>query len=149
MNVAKTYPLRVAALAAQLPEKTPRRWMDTRVVTLRGNDVTAIGTGNHCGWSRNRILQLAITQALLKSGVSLSRSANGALEFTDAGNSGRAAGQLFPIGKTALVLGPTGAVVVNVDPDARVTDLSNNGVAICVDCNKIVADVDAVLNSYN
>jgi hypothetical protein len=56
---------------------------------------------------------------------------------------------LFQLGRTVLILGPNGAVVSNVDPDARVSDLSNNGVAIVVDLNKIVRDVDAVLDSSN
>ena len=44
-----------------------------------------------------------------------------------------------------LVITPTGAVVSNVDWDARVSDLSNNGVAIVVDLNAIVAHVDEEL----
>jgi hypothetical protein len=150
MGVAvPTWPLRVAAEAAQVPEKTTSRWRNNDVITLGGNDVTTTGTGNHCGWSRNRILQLAITQALVKNGVSPSIGANRALEFSDKSGAGRAAGQLLPLGSTVLVIRQHDAVVANVDPDARVSDLSNNGVCIVLDLNKIAADVDSVLNSYN
>jgi hypothetical protein len=145
MGVAPTYPLRIAAKAAQISKNKQRRWMDTRVVTLRNNDLQATGSGHHCGLSRNRILQTAITEVLLKSGVSLSTAAKAALEFSDSGNNGRAAGELFPLARTVLILTPTGAVVSNVDFDARVSDLSNNGVAIVVDLNAIVAKVDAEL----
>jgi hypothetical protein len=148
MGVSKTYPLRVAAQAAQLPEKTPRRWQDNHVITLGGNAATATGTGYRCGWSRNRILQLAITQALVKRGVSLSMSAKGALEFSDKSGASRAAGQLFSQGKTTLCLGPDGPAVRNVDFNISVFDLSNDGVTICIDLNRIVEQVDSVLNKF-
>jgi hypothetical protein len=149
MGVAQTYPLRVAAEAAQLPEtKTPRRWQDNRVITLGGNGATANGTGNRCGWSRNRILQLAITQALVKRGVSLSMSAKAALEFSDNGGASRAAGQLYPVGKTILRLGSKDAEVANVDFSASIFDLSNDSVTICIDLNRIVEQVDSVLNKF-
>jgi hypothetical protein len=138
----------VAAQAAQLPEKTPRRWQDNHVITLGGNDVTANGTGNRCGWSRNRILQLAITQALLKSGVSLSRAAKAALEFSDYGNAGRPAGELFEHAKTVLVLSSDSATVCNIDYSANLLDISNDGAATVLSLNRIVERIDAVLNSF-
>jgi hypothetical protein len=144
-----TWPLRVAAAAARSSEKTLRRWLDNPVITLHGNDVTTTGTGNQCGWSRNRILLAAITQALVEKNLSPSASAKAGLEFSDSGNAGRAAGEVFPSGKTILAIGgPNGPAVRNVDFDAKIFDeLSESGVAILVDLNKVVADVDAVLNS--
>jgi hypothetical protein len=146
MGVAKTYPLRVAAEAAQVQKKTPRRWQDNHVIAL-GNGGTTTGTGNHCGWTRNRIVQLAITQALVKKGVSPSTAAKAALEFTDQSQPGRAAGHLYPIGKTVMCLGSIGSAVHNVDFNISVFDLSNDSVTICIDLNRIAEQVDGVLNN--
>ena len=101
MSVAPTYPLRVAAEAAQIPTIRIRRYIDANVTPIRTNDVKAAGSGSRVGLSRNRILQIAITEALLKSGVSLSTAAKAAYEFSDRGNAGRGAGQLWLLGKTA------------------------------------------------
>ena len=147
MGVVKTYPLRVAAKAAQAPQRKQGRWIDTNVVPLRANDHKASGSGNRCGLSRARILQIAITEVLLKSGVSLSSAAKGAFEFSDRGKAGRGAGQLFPRGKTILNLSPAGPVVSNIDFDGRVLDLMNDAVVIAVDLNAIVARVDSILDN--
>ena len=144
-----TSPLRVASLAARTTEKTISRWRDNGALPLRANDMTATGKGSHCGYSRHRIIQAAITQALVEKHVALWAAAEAALKFTDEDQTGRAASQCFPTGKTVLQLGSNDAEVLNVEIDARVSELSNNGVCIAVDLNKIVADVDAVLNSHN
>jgi hypothetical protein len=150
MSVVQTYSIGVAAEAAQMPVKKIRRYIDTNVTPICANDVKATGSGSRVGFSRNRILQIAVTEALLKSGVSLSTSAKGAFEFSDRGNAGRGAGQIWPIGKTILVIGgPNGPAVSNVDFNASIFDMSNQGVSIILDLNKVVADVDAVLNSHN
>jgi hypothetical protein len=143
----QTWPARVAEEAAQVPTITQRRWIDTGVAPLRNNDRRVSGSGHAVGLSRNRILQFAITQALLKNGVSLSRAARAALEFSDYGNNGRPAGQCFQRGKTALVLSSNSATVCNLDFNSSVFDISNDGVSIVVDCNKVVAAVDSVLNN--
>jgi|SRR5882724_3041076 len=150
MGVVQTYPLRVAAEAAQVPTIKYRRWMDTKIVTLRGNDARTTGSGNPCGLSRNRILQAAITEALLKKGVSLSTAAKAALEFSDSdGAGGREAGQLYPLAKTVLCLGSAnGPVVSNVDFGASIFDMATDGVTICIELNGIVQYVDAVLNKF-
>jgi MerR-like DNA binding protein len=147
MGTARTYHARVAAEAAQVPQLTIRRWHDTDVIKLSGNDSRTTGSGNYYGYSRERIVQLATTGAMLKSGVSLKRAAGYALEFSDSGGNGREAGQLFPVGKTVLVIGNGTATVNNVDFQASVFDLSNGGVAIVVDLNAIVSQVDSVLNN--
>jgi hypothetical protein len=145
MGVVTTYPLRVAAKAAQIPTTTYRRWMDTKVVPLRSNDVNPGGSGQYCGLSRARILQAAITAASLKSGVSLSTAAKAALQFTDCGSAGREPGGLFEHGKTVLVIGPEGATIRNVAFDASMADVSHGVCTITVDLNRIVESVDSTL----
>jgi hypothetical protein len=150
MGVVQTYPLRVAAEAAQIPERTGRRWIDNHVITLGGIDSRTTGSGNHCGWSRNRIEQAATMEILLKSGMSLSRAAKAALKFTDEGQTGRAPGQLFEHGKTMLVISGNGASVKNCFFDATLADVSNREISITsVDMNKVVDQVDSVLERTN
>jgi hypothetical protein len=147
MNVETTYPLGIAALAAQITPRKFRRWSET-VMPLRSNDVKAEGSGVYCGWSRNRVLQAAITQSLLKGGASLYNAAQAALQFSDQSNLTRPAGELFPMGKTYLVFGSDSpATVVNLDFDVRFSDLASRGASVTrVDLNAIVDQVDAVLN---
>lgn len=147
MSVSPTYQLRIAAEAARIPSAKPRRYIDMNITPLRANDVGAAGSGSRIGLSRNRVLQIAITEVLLKSGVSLSRAAKAALVFSDHSNSGREAGQLYKQGKTILVVCNESATVRNVDFSANIFDLLNDGVVIVADCNKVVADVDAVLDN--
>lgn len=119
------------------------------MLQYRSDDKHSMGTGVRSGLSRPRIIEATIVRLLGRYGVPASRAGRASFEFTLNGNNGRSACELFPIGKTALVVRQNDAVVVNVDPDARVSDLSNNGVAIVVDLNAIVAKVDAALNSYS
>jgi hypothetical protein len=147
MKSASTWPLRTVSRAADVDSRTLRQWFGTGILHLRGDDKKSTGTGRHVGLSRSRAYEAAIVRQLTQRGVATSRAANGAFAFTLSGEGGRAAGQLYPLGRTVLVLRQHDAVVANVDPDARVRDLSHSGICIAVDCNKIVADVDAVLNS--
>ena len=146
MNTA-TRPLRDVAQAVDMKPSVLRQLFETGVLKLRGDDKRSTGSGNKVGLSKNRAYEARIVQRLKLHGVTVSRAANAAFEFTINGGAGRAPGQLFPLRKTILTLSPTGAGVANLDFDARLSDLSNNGVAIVVDLNKVVADVDAALNS--
>jgi hypothetical protein len=148
MKSASTWPLRTVSRAADVDSRTLRQWFGTGILHLRGSDKKSTGTGHKVGLSSLRAYEAKIVQQLRRYDVAPSRAANAAFEFTINGGAGRVAGQLFPLGKTVLVLSPTGAEVANLDFDARLSDLSSNGVAIVVDLNKVVADVDAVLNSY-
>jgi hypothetical protein len=144
-----TWPPRETAVAADVETSTLRQWFGTGVLKYRSDDKHKTGTGHQVGLSRSRVYEAKIIQQLNRLGVTVSRAASAAFVFTLNGGDGRAAGHLYPMAKTVLVISPNDAVVANVDFDARVTDLSNNGVALVLDLNKVVADVDAVLNSYN
>lgn len=146
MSVIATYSIGVAAEAARSSTHDIRRWIDTNVTPLRSNDVKAEGSGSRIGLSRNRILQIAITGALLKSGVSLSNAATASLEFSDEGNMGREPGEIFKHAKTVLIIDPDGAKVKNIPFDASIADVSNHSVCtITVDINRIVDSVDKIL----
>jgi hypothetical protein len=143
MGVGQTYRLSVAARAAQTSPSKTRRLIDS-VSPLRGNDVKAAGSGNRVGLSRNRVLQIATIEVLVKSGVSLSNAAKGALIFSDCGSAGREPGELFKHGKTILFIGPEGPTVKNIPFNATLTDISDVCI-IAVDINSVVDAVDAIL----
>jgi hypothetical protein len=142
-----TWPLGIAANAANTTPRTIRRWMDNGVIKLkRGQDVIANGSGSYCGLSRNRILQIALTQDLIATGMSRSRAASAAVVFTDKGNAERAPGALYPFGKTLLVV-DSDPHVINADFDARLSEIIPlSPCAIVVDCARITATVDETLS---
>ena len=145
MGVGTTYSIGVAAEAARTTPRKIRRLIDTNVTPLRANDVKATGSGSRVGLSRSRILQVAVTTPLVKSGVSLSNAAKAALAFTDCGSAGREPGELFEHGKTVLVIGPEGPTVRNIAFDASMADVSHGVCTITVDLTRIVESVDSTL----
>jgi hypothetical protein len=143
-----TWPLRIAAKAANTSPKTMQRWLNHNIITLRGNDVRPKGSGDYCGLSRNRVLQAAITQRLLTIGMSLSNAGKAALQFSDCDDAERAPGDVFPFGKTLLIIDHNGARVINADFDVPLFDATHRATsAVVIDCNQIAAQVNAVLTS--
>ena len=142
-----TWPLGIAASAANTSPRTIRRWIDNGVIKLkRGQDVVANGSGSYCGLSRNRILQIAITHQLLEAGMSRSKAARAALAFTDTGDESRATGELYPFGKTLLVIEQTPRVI-NADYDARISEIIPlQPCAVVLDCARITNRVDETLS---
>jgi hypothetical protein len=147
MKSATTWPLRDIARAADMKPRALRQYFDTHILKFRGDDKCSTGTGVPVGLSRNRAYEAATVQHLTRLGMTPSRAALAVFDFTLSGGEGRGAGQLFKHGKTILTIGPNGPAVSQVDFDAKLFDLSNCGVAVVVDLNKIVSDVNAVLDN--
>jgi hypothetical protein len=149
-SASKTWPMRTAAQAADMEARALRQWFSTKVLKLGGNDRKSTGSGNHCGLSRQRVYQAAITQILNRQGMSVSRAARMAFEFSDIANIGRAPGELYGHGKTILAVGPDGPVVKNLFADTTFSDVNNSTAClIAVDMNKVVDAVDTVLNKIS
>ncbi len=149
MNVGKTYPLRVAAEAAKYKEREFRRQVSNGFFKLRGCDRASTGSGDHIGYSRRRVLHAATTKWQTNLGVSISTASAASLKFSDEGQTGRAPGALFEYGKTILVIGPGGATVKNIFADTSLIDISDNAACTIVDLNKVVEQVDTVLNKIS
>jgi hypothetical protein len=148
MNVNATYPLNVAARAAQMKEREFRRHVNNGFVKLQGYDRKPSGSGDRAGYSRRRILQAAIMKRVTGLGLPASIASAAALQFSDVGQTGRAAGDLFEHGKTLLIICHDGATVQNSLFDASLADVSRRGASLIIaDLNKIVDQVDAALNS--
>jgi hypothetical protein len=148
MNVDATYPLNIAAKAAGFTERQIRRKIEHGFLPLQRCDKTSTGRGDYAGYSRNRILQAAIMRWLAAVNVPASTASDAALKFSDEGQTGRAPGETFEYGKTILIITPDGTTVCNLDYSASLFDIPN-GVLIAIDLNKVVADVDAILNNSN
>jgi hypothetical protein len=145
---AQHWPPRTAANAAGMKPKAFMRRFETGVLKLRGSDRKSTGSGCHVGLSRQRIYQAAIVEQLSRIGVSVSLASASAFHFSDAGNIGRNPGQLYEHGKTLLVINDEGATVKNVLFSDSIADASNDcACAITVNINKVVEQVDAVLNN--
>ena len=142
MGVVKTYPLPVAAEAAQIEPRKQRQLIDTGKIPLRSNDVVPGGSGNYCGLSRNKILQTAVTEAAWRGGVAISTAAAAAFAFSDLGSTGRKAGELYPVGKTILVINREDAVVRNILSDSTFSEISTLDSFTIVNLNRIVEHVE-------
>jgi hypothetical protein len=146
----RTYQTSEAARAANMPQRKLRQLIDRQIAPLRGNDVKPNGSGNYCRLSRNRVIQVAIIGRLTNVGVGVSKAAEAALQFSDVGDWVRPPSEVFPIGKTLLVLVPhSPPAVTNSSYEANVGGLLESGAAVVVDLNRIVADVDAALNNFH
>ena len=148
MTSANTWPLRTVAHAADMKPRALRQWFDTGVLKLRGNDRKSTGSGHHCGISRRRALQAAITQTCNRHRMSVSYAARAASLFTDEAQPDRPPGELFSDARTFLVFRKDGPVVVKADYDASFSDLSGyHDSVVAIDLKQIVQRVDSILNS--
>jgi hypothetical protein len=105
------------------------------------------GSGDYRLMSIETVYQFAITATLARLGTSAKYAASSARKFTDQSQPGRAAGKLFPEGRTVLCLRSTGPVVINAPYHADFCDLSDHGSAFAaVDIGKICKEVDLALS---
>jgi hypothetical protein len=131
-----------------VPQQKAYQWDDRHVTVPSRNDKLASSSGDPHLRSIETVYQIAITAALVSLGLLPKLSARAARKFTDSPSPGREAGQLFARAKTVLVISAAGVAVSNIDFDARVSDLSSDGVALVVDINAIVNRVDAELTKF-
>ncbi len=149
MTNASTWRLRDAARAAEMDTRALRQAFEIRALKLSGKDKKSSGSGSYIGLSRPRVDQAAVMKHLNRLGLSIPHAARLAFEFSDIGNVGRAPGVLYDHGKTLLVVTQDGATVKNGFHDTSFSDVSNSECAIIVDLNKIVEQVDKVLNEIS
>jgi hypothetical protein len=147
MHVEKTYPLHIAAAAAQSKPREFRRKVDNGFLAFKGCDRASTGTGDPAGYSQRRILQAAIIKGAGRL-VSSSTASDAALKFTDEGNLGRAPGELYPHGRTVLLITPDDATVKNLFSYTSLSDVSNSTWTVIVDLNRLAEQVSTVLTKF-
>jgi hypothetical protein len=131
------------------PEPTLAQRIDRGIFKLSRRDKLSSGSGTYREFSRITTIKFTIAQKFVELNIGAGPAHEAASLFTDQSQPGRAAGECFEHGKTVLLITPDGATVRNLDFSANIFDMLNDGVLIAIDLNKVVADVDAVLISYN
>jgi hypothetical protein len=144
----KTYTAAVAAEAAGVSATDLQRYANNHL-NFQPCDGQSSGSGDKRQYSTRRILQTAIIAEGKNIGISPKRAAKAALEFSDRGNSGRAVGELFPLGRTVILgLADGQSKVLNIPPDLTIADvLSTDGAAFIIDCGSVVAKVTEKLST--
>jgi hypothetical protein len=133
-----------------VPIPTICRWKDRKTIKHSTHDKPSTGSGDHRGFSRNTIVQIAIAKQLIDLGISAGPANGAASMFTEHGQRDRVAGEPFAQGRTILVIRPTGPIVLNSQFDAEFSELADYGIAfVAVDCGKTCEEVDLILNSKN
>jgi MerR HTH family regulatory protein len=129
----------VVSAATGVPIPTLGRWHDRNTFKPSRRDKPSSGSGDHRLFSRATIYQIAIAKTLIDLGIAASPANRAAALFTE----------LFPCGRTLLVITPTGARIVNAEFNATLTDFCGRPFcsAIIVDCRHVVAAVDHALIS--
>lgn len=142
-----TYRAAVAAKAAGLHPRRLQNLLDRGIVEFQQCDQPTKGSGNPRGHSKRRILQFAIIGQLTPLGILPKRAAAAAFEFSDRGNDQRAAGELFPLGRTILIGTADGAHVINVAPDETLDEKLPALPTFIVDVGPIHSQVENSIDS--
>jgi hypothetical protein len=121
------------------------RWFDRGTIKQSRRDKASTGHGDHRQFSRNTVVQIAIARKLIELGIAAGRANKYAAVFTDEYQTGRSSGELFPCGKTFLIVGPEGAFVRNAFHDTLLSDVSKDGVCMIVELNRVVEYVNSIL----
>jgi hypothetical protein len=146
----KLYPAGIASEAAGMPPATMQRCLQRNHITMQPCDKPSRGCGENRGYSTRRINQMALTVELTALGISPSRAAKAAYEFSDRGSPGRNVGEPHPLGTTLLVGLPRGENrVIQVPPDKTIQDvLASDTAAFIIDAGKVVAKVKETLDTH-
>jgi hypothetical protein len=127
-----------------VPAGTLSQRFDRKIYKESRRDMPCSGSGTYREFSRATIIGIAISQRLVKLGISAGRAIAAAAVFTDVGNENRAANELFEHGKTVLFHTEHETTIRNVDSEDSLFDLLGRPMtpAILVDIGPIVAEVD-------
>lgn len=140
------FKLSEVASAAGVEVRTLTGWLDRRIV-----DVPAFGSGNNRRFSRDDAIRVALIADLTKVGVSISEAAKAAASFCDEAGGDRDAGELYPAGRTVLIVDADSARCVNVEAtreqfDSAMAEVyASERTAVVVVVNAIAKRVDAAL----
>jgi hypothetical protein len=118
------------------------RWFDRGTIKQSRRDKASTGHGDHRQFSRNTVVQIAIAQKLIELGIGAGRANKAAAVFADDA-------EIFPCGKTLLIVGPNGTIVRNAFHDTPLADVTNDGMCIIIELNRVVEHVNSILKATN
>jgi DNA-binding transcriptional MerR regulator len=148
-EVLSMHKLATVSRAVGVPAPTLASWIDRGLVDLG----LPPGTGRPRTFTRDDIIRVALVAELVRLGVSVSEAAKAAATFSDDAGADRDAAELFPNGRTVLIVDADGARVINVEVPRETFDAAMNATygetraVIAVVVNTVVARVDAGLAS--
>ena len=144
------YSAGTVALATETSLPTLQRYKQQGILRLQPCDQPSSGSGDKCGYSLRRVVQVAIITELNKIGIAPSRAAQAAFEFSDRGGRGRGIGELFPRATTYLVGLPDGEnKVFGVPPDLSVADVLGGTAAFIINITRVVERITENLETLN
>jgi hypothetical protein len=143
------YTAGAVAKATDTPLPTIQRYKQQGLVRLQSCDVPSSGSGEKCGYSLRRLIQVALITELSRIGIAPSRAAKAAFAFSDQGNPGRAVGELYPLGTTLLAGLPGGEnKVLNIPPDLSISDvLATDTAAFIINVNRVIDQITKKLET--
>lgn len=144
------YTVTAAARACGLPNSTLCQWLDRKIIKPGLDDVDEGTSGVPRQFTKRRVLQMALTSELVRIGLKAGDAAQAAAVFSDESQDGRAAGEVFAEGKTALIVDENGARCISVaDRDAFESAMStvyaDTRTVIAVNVSEVIARVDRAL----
>jgi hypothetical protein len=142
------YRTAVVSKAANVPPARMQKLLERGSIRLRENDRPPGGSGSQHEFSRNRVIQFALTQRMTELGISPSKAAWAALVYSDRRATDYEDLRIPSRVRTVLIGLPGGATtLVTLPPDGSVDDLlANEPAAFVIDCSRIARDVDALLS---
>ena len=139
------FKLAQAARATGIGAPTLGAWLDRKLI-----DIPASGTGNHRTFTRDDVVRVALVVELTRLGVAVGEAAKGVACFCDDAGADRDAAELFPSGRTLLLVDADGARCINVDgreqfDAAMLSVYADVRTAIVLNVNEVTRRVDAAL----
>lgn len=125
------------------------RWLDRKTIKSSRRDTQTTGSGVHRGFSRNTVIQIAISKALIDLGLGAGTANRAATVFTEYGQPGRSACQLFEFGRTVLAISSDGSRVINCLFTDTLSDVCGRPPvpSIIVDLGQIINSTDQKLEN--
>jgi hypothetical protein len=132
------YKIGAVSAVTGVPIAALGRWQDRNTLRLSRLDKASTGSGDHRLFSRTTVDAIAIAKTLIDLGIAASPANRAATKFAG----------LFEFGRTLLVVGTTGAQIVNAEFNATLTDICGRPfhAAIVLDIGQIIQAVDQALN---
>jgi hypothetical protein len=131
-----------------VPSARLLRWWDRNTIDSSHFDSTTSGSGQYRGYSRPTINKVAIASKLIPLlGINAGLALTAAAQFTDFGDSTRAANTPFEFGRTVLIHTSTGTTIKNLDADVSLSDAFGRPLApaIILDIGPVINDIDQKL----
>ncbi len=123
------------------------RWLDRHTIQLSRLDKGSTGTGGFRTFSRATINQIAIAKKLIDLGVAAGPANAAATLFTEMGQPGRPANELFEFGLTVMIHSESGTSITNADSDSSLSDVFGRGLkpAIFLNIAPVIRVVDKLI----